>query len=139
MQKTQQGGEEARLHLPWPLPYSTRPSFFSPLETQMPSREQENREGGKTDSRSLLLLTRAIQKSLARHMHTRVIATNQFLKHATFFLSFGTISLFFGFCVFCLELAPVPEKAPLLLRPPAPFSLENAHESERERGRARKK
>lgn len=107
----------------------------------MPSREQESREGGKRDSRSLMLLTHAIQKNLARgellHMHIRVIATNQFLKHATFFLSLGTISLFFGFCVFCLELAPVPEKAPLLLRPPAPFSLETAHE--RERGRESKK
>lgn len=34
-----------------------------------------------------------------------------------------------------MELAPVPEKAPLLLRPPALLSLETAHEIERERER----
>lgn len=40
---------------------------------------------------------------------------------------------FLAFCVFCLELAPVPEKAPSLLRPHAPLSVETAHERVRER------
>lgn len=72
-------------------------------------------------------------------MHTHLITTNQFFKYTTFPSVVGIyhtlFSFFFVFCAFCLELAPVPEKAPLLLRPPALLSLETAHEIERERER----
>lgn len=36
-------------------------------------------------------------------------------------------------------MAPVPEKASFLLRPPAPFSLETAHKREREIVRERER
>uniref|UniRef100_A0AAV2IUL5 Uncharacterized protein n=1 Tax=Knipowitschia caucasica TaxID=637954 RepID=A0AAV2IUL5_KNICA len=44
MQKSQPGAEKTKLLLPPPIPTSCHPSLCSPLQTQMPSREEESKE-----------------------------------------------------------------------------------------------
>lgn len=145
MQKTHR--EERRQgsasHCPFPTP-PTPPSFpRSKLKCLHGSKGAE--KGGERGFK-ICAATRSCndkkKKSPATgeqfHMRTHIITTHQFLKHASFCLSLGAISLFFGFLCLLFGIGTCPRKSPVAAPPScSPFSGDCPREREKERGRER--
>lgn len=101
-------------------PPLSAPSQLHPPLLLFPARNsnaftgaRETSERGKEEnSRSLLLLTNSPGRGEELHMYTQGIATNQFLKHDTFFLSLGTYHTLFWIFVSFVSNWHLSQKKP---------------------------